>query len=150
MHHWLIVSSQNQVPIMNLHRTWIKAPYYLIIPTDVFTDLLCSDQKRSLKQLIPTVDYSLGSYVCQIGGSASCAKKLQTTEKQSRFCLPRQLHACRKKIATHVHGGIFKEHYLLTILIIKQFVYQGEMYTMCGPICSEDKLFIDNGLRISI
>lgn len=51
-----------------------------------FTGLLCSDQKCSLKQLIPTVDYSLGSYVCQIGGSVSRAKKLPTTEKQSKFC----------------------------------------------------------------
>ena len=46
--------------------------------------LLCSHEMGSLKHLILTV--GCGLYGCQIGRSASHAKKLHTTEKQSKVC----------------------------------------------------------------
>lgn len=75
-----------------------------------FTGLLCSDQKRSLKHLIPTVGY-LGFLHLPTGRISHHAKKLQTTGKQSEFC-PRSplsvfLNNNRshpEAFPTHVHG----------------------------------------------
>lgn len=46
-----------QVSIMNLCREWIKAPVISDNSHCRFTALLCSDQKSSLKHLVPTVGY---------------------------------------------------------------------------------------------
>lgn len=105
-----------------------------------FTGLLCSDQSRSLKHLIPTVGE--GPCTCQQGGSASRAKKFQTTEKQKQILpmLPLSVffdtitHA--ETFTTHAHGGFLKKHYFNSPCI------KANMYTMWGPICSKEKLFL--------
>lgn len=72
-----------------------------------FTGLLCSDQKRSLKHLIPTVGE--GPHSCQLGGSASRAKKLPTTEKQSEN-LPALPLAVLLRHNNHTHAETFSAH----------------------------------------
>lgn len=86
-----------------------------------FTGLLCSDQKRSLKHLIPTVGE--GPHSCQLGGSASRAKKLPTTEKQSEnlpalplaVLLRHNNHTHAETFSAHVRGGLPKKRYSLTV-----------------------------------
>lgn len=108
-----------------------------------FTGLLCSDQKRSLKHLIPTVGE--GPHSCQLGGSASRAKKLPTTEKQSEN-LPALPLAVLLRHNNHTHAETFSAHVyaedsqrnVTRSPFINQTVSEGGggMSTMWGPICS--------------